>query len=706
MQKSLVGQKIGNYEIVSLLGKGGMGEVYVARHPVLDRTVAVKVLSRALSDDEDLVARFRQEAQSAGRIGHEAIIEITDFGSLEDDRCYYVMELLQGLSLQEYLDEHGTVTVSEAVAILRPILEALSAAHAAGIVHRDIKPDNIFLHRDSQGRIKPKLLDFGIAKLLDPTQSDSGVATRTGQLLGTPLYMSPEQAAGETQNIGPWSDVYSVSAVLFRMLTGEPPFKAKSFGALLLKHMQEPPPDITNLRPELPAVLDGLIHGGMAKETDQRCQTVRSFLTELEADVPEGEVIPESILLPKVRQQLATDPTMRADSSQHLSPTALASTTPADLHLAGADLEDGAVSKISSTGRTSLSGAAAEQLPAPPGSEAKGSGSKVVLTGGAVAVILVLVAALIWGWGLGGFERDRAPTKKKPSATIGAARSTPPAMRPPQRRPPRTATTTTAPKWVRIPKPVKPVTLGLAKVAGDEIYFRLQAGRRCCVKTFDIQEHEVTWGAYEAWAKGHRARMVIPPEHVPAALADRTRFPVVGVAWKQALDYCRSLGGTLPTESQHEYAARGPSLGLNPWGKGKVDRQRTALLVGNSPRLSTVCSADQDMIRYGNGNRRNGNRRLCDLAANAMEWTLGNFVNAITPDKPPSGFPYGGPQAHRWRAVRGLPLLLEKYPVPRAASLYRSPGCISLKLCKDAELRKRFGYTGFRCVRDVPQPQP
>jgi eukaryotic-like serine/threonine-protein kinase len=689
MKKSLVGQKVGNYEIVSLLGKGGMGEVYVARHPVLDRTVAVKVLSRALSDDEDLVARFRQEAQSAGRIGHEAIVEITDFGELEDDRCYYVMELLHGLSLQEYLDKNGTVDVAEAVAILRPILEALAAAHAAGIVHRDIKPDNIFLHRDGRGRIKPKLLDFGIAKLMDPTEADSGVATRTGQLLGTPLYMSPEQAAGETQNIGPWSDVYSVSAVLFRMLTGEPPFKAKSFGALLVKHLQEPPPNVTTMRPDLPSVLDGLIQGGMAKETDKRCQTVRSFLKELEGDVPSGEAIPESIVLPKISRQMATEPTMRVDSSLNLSPTALASTTPANLHRAAAESEELEASNVSATGRTSLSSAAAEQLPARLPLENPPRGSKGLLYGGIVAAVLVLAVAFVWG--LGGFDRNQS-NSTPPSPTVGMARPTPMAMHPPPKRP---ARPTASPKWVRIHKPAKPVVLGLAKVAQDEPYFRLQAGLHCCDKAFDIQEHEVTWAAYEAWAKSNRARMVKPPAHVPTAAARRKRLPVVGVAWSHALAYCQSLGATLPTEAQYEYAARGPTLGPNPWGAGPVDLLRTALLVGKSPSLRAVCSADQDVIRHAG-------HRLCDLAANALEWTLGPFVNAISPNNPPAGFPFGGLQSRHWRAVRGLPLLQEKDRVPRAASLYRAPGCVSSETCKGDHVRKQLLYTGFRCVRNVP----
>jgi formylglycine-generating enzyme required for sulfatase activity len=248
---------------------------------------------------------------------------------------------------------------------------------------------------------------------------------------------------------------------------------------------------------------------------------------------------------------------------------------------------------------------------------------------------------------------------------------------------------------VRIRKPAKPVTLGLAKVADDEPYFRAAAGRRCCATAFDIQEHEVTWAAYEAWAKGHPARVVKPPPHIAAAAEARRNLPVVGVSWTQAKTYCESLEGTLPNEAQHEYAARGPTLKPNPWGAGPVDLLRTSLLMGRSPRLRAVCSADQDVIRHDG-------HRVCDLGANALEWALGPYLHPVRPDNPPDGFPFGGLQSRRWRAVRGLPLLLESDRIPRAASAYRAPGCVSMETCSEPERRTQLQYTGFRCVRPVP----
>ncbi len=694
-KSSLVGEKIGNYEIVSLLGKGGMGEVYVAHHPVLDRKVAVKVLSRALSDDENLVARFRQEAQAAGRIGHDAIVEVTDFGTLPDERCYYVMELLNGLSLQEYLDERGVVTVSEALAILRPVLDGLAAAHAAGIVHRDIKPDNIFLHRDPQGKLRPKLLDFGIAKLMDPNVGDGSVETRTGQLLGTPLYMSPEQAAGETQSIGPWSDIYSVAAVLFRMLTGKPPYQAKSFGALLLKHMQDPPPDLTSERPDLSSALDGLIRGAMAKTPGERCQTVRSFLQQLLSEAPEQGQVSHTLPgpIPRDRAQIATEPTMRAESSHELPTEAISSTTPANLSAPGPEGEPpGPRSVVAESDDP-------PQDEAQPSPQSKRAWGRRILMGAGA-----LTALLLAGWAIASWlprSRVQAPAApdQSPPAAPQPGPSSPP--QPPTRHPPAATN-----PWVLVSRPAHPLRLGLGKVAADEPYFRLIAGWTCCTRSFQIQQHEVTWGEYRPWAAARaaaRAQAASPegaasavgrhaPMQAPPDAAHQSNLPAVGVGWKSAMAYCAALGARLPREVELEYAARGPELALNPWGSGALDPARTALLVGSRPTLRPVCSSDQDVIRHGG-------KRLCDLAANAMEWTLDPYTHPVTPKTPPAQFPFAGLRARHWRAVRGLPILMETDPVPRAASLYRAPGCISIRVCMDPERRRQHAYTGFRCVR-------
>jgi len=280
---TLVGSHVGNYVVERMIGQGGMGEVYLARHPELGRSVAVKILTGNLAADETAIGRFRQEAMAACRIGHDAIVEILDIGQLGDGRHYYVMEHLQGQSLHDYLETAGPQPPETCLEVLRPVVAALAAAHAVGIVHRDIKPDNIFLAHSRDGRLKVKVLDFGIAKLVDTTVPPL-VATRSGALIGTPLFMSPEQCAGKG-DIGPATDVYAVGALLFNMLTGRPPFIGEGVGEVLVQHMQNPPPSVRSFRPELSDALDSVVQCALAKLPAERFQTAAALGAALETAV-------------------------------------------------------------------------------------------------------------------------------------------------------------------------------------------------------------------------------------------------------------------------------------------------------------------------------------------------------------------------------------------------------------------------------------
>ena len=285
---SLTGQQVGNYHVERMVGQGGMGEVYLARHPILGREVAVKVLSMACSEDADLVSRFQAEAQAVSRIGHRNIVDVMDFGVLPDRRSYYIMELLKGESLRQHLDRRGAMPLGEAIAMLGPVMDALEAAHAAGIIHRDIKPENIFLHHRNDGTLEPKLLDFGIAKLTDPATGGSAMGTRTGALLGTPAYMSPEQALGHTKDIGPWSDVYSLAAVLYHMIVGRPMFIGESFTEVLMDQVRTPPPPPSSLSRGLAPAVDVLFMAALAKRPEERYRSITAFRQALQALGPSG----------------------------------------------------------------------------------------------------------------------------------------------------------------------------------------------------------------------------------------------------------------------------------------------------------------------------------------------------------------------------------------------------------------------------------
>jgi tRNA A-37 threonylcarbamoyl transferase component Bud32 len=236
--RRVIGSVLGKYRIEAELSRGGMGAVYRARHEIIDRTVALKVLRPELSEDPDLVTRFLNEAKAASAINHPSIIDVHDFGYTDDGQAYLVMELLDGESLAQRLARRRRLPSAEAVTIARSIAGALSAAHAKGIVHRDLKPDNIFLISDPDLGERAKVLDFGVAKLLEAAHQTQH--TQTGALMGTPLYMAPEQARAASA-IDERADLYSLGCILYELLVGEPPFKGVGAGEIITMQMFETP---------------------------------------------------------------------------------------------------------------------------------------------------------------------------------------------------------------------------------------------------------------------------------------------------------------------------------------------------------------------------------------------------------------------------------------------------------------------------------
>ncbi len=267
---SMIGEQFGNYRAISLLGEGGMGAVYLAEHPGIGRRVAVKVLHRNYIRDENLLGRFLNEARAANAIRHPNIIEILDSGTIADGTPFLVMELLEGESLGGRIRRVGALPTPIAVEFAYQTASALGAAHKKGIVHRDLKPDNLYIvpdpHEPDRERIK--VLDFGIAKLQQGSAADS-VKTRTGTLMGTPIYMSPEQCRG-TRAVDHRSDIYSLGVILFEMLTGQPPFVSEGFGELVNMHLNVAPAAPSSRNPAVPPALDAIVLHMLEKNADQR----------------------------------------------------------------------------------------------------------------------------------------------------------------------------------------------------------------------------------------------------------------------------------------------------------------------------------------------------------------------------------------------------------------------------------------------------
>jgi eukaryotic-like serine/threonine-protein kinase len=267
----MIGARINNYEVRSLLGQGGMGAVYAAEHPVLGRRVAIKVLHPEFAKDTTLVGRFHNEARAANAIGHPNIIDVIDVGTLPDGLPYLMMELLEGESLRDRLRRLVVLPVASVLEIMVQAASALGAAHAKGIVHRDLKPDNLFATR---GKLpgepeRLKVLDFGIAKLRNDFGGDS-VKTRTGALIGTPLYMSPEQCRGLAQEVDHRTDIYALGVIVYELLCGAPPFQAQGWGDLLMKHVSEPPRPPVELNPAIPAHVNAAVLRALGKRREDR----------------------------------------------------------------------------------------------------------------------------------------------------------------------------------------------------------------------------------------------------------------------------------------------------------------------------------------------------------------------------------------------------------------------------------------------------
>ena len=277
---SLLGTTLaGKYRIDARLNEGGMGTVYRGTHVLMDKTVAIKVLRASLAADEKIVARFSREARAASRISHPNALSVTDFGEDESGHVFLVMEFLSGKTLKQVIREEGPLPLARVVDITRQVGDALNAAHAEGVIHRDLKSDNIMLLDTTSGD-HAKVLDFGIAKINEPDGNVDTSLTAPNLVIGTPQYMSPEQCSQESE-IDARSDIYSLGVILYEMLVGHVPFAGDSPTMVMMKHLQEPVPSVLEEREDVPASVSRVVARAMAKLPGNRYQNVNELVEDL-----------------------------------------------------------------------------------------------------------------------------------------------------------------------------------------------------------------------------------------------------------------------------------------------------------------------------------------------------------------------------------------------------------------------------------------
>ncbi|APR88187.1 serine/threonine protein kinase [Minicystis rosea] len=402
------GTIVGEHRIVRRVGSGTFGDVYAAEHTVLGKRVAIKLLRRKLSANDEAVARFIAEARAVSRMRHRNLVDVFGFGSFEGERRYYVMDLFEGETLGALLDRETCLDPARVVPILEGIAAALDASHAAGVVHRDLKPENVFLAREPDGSVVPKVLDFGIAKLLG---DDMGPRTATGILLGTPRYMSPEQCRGRP--VDHRADIYALGVLAHEMLTGAPPFANEALVDLLLQHTIETPPRVSAARPGLSPALDAPVLAMLAKRPADRPASAGQAIAALAVAMK-----PRSATLP-LGSMIGSAPTM-------LAPATSARPMPAAIVLPAPPLQRTALldPPAAPIGPTKLSPgrppaarvdvaptSIPDSIPSPP---THGNAPVIAV----LAALLIGVAALVIGLGRRG---DRVPAASTSATPIAVA---------------------------------------------------------------------------------------------------------------------------------------------------------------------------------------------------------------------------------------------------------------------------------------------
>jgi formylglycine-generating enzyme required for sulfatase activity len=662
-------KRLGKYEILREIGRGGFAIVYEARNVALDRTVALKVLHPHWSADPSFATRFQREARAAANLRHPNIVTVHDAGEA-DGQLYIAMEYLPGRTLRQLLEDEDALPLERALPILEQLAEALDYAHAQGVVHRDVKPSNVIVE-ESEGGLCATLTDFGLVKAL----GESVALTSQGTLLGSPEYMAPEQADPErAAQVGPTADRYALGVVAYQMLTGHVPFPGNT-PATLNAHENKPPPHPHTLRPDLPRPAASALLKMLFKPPTDRFDSARAFAARLrQAVLAEQQARQRQAQLAPLYQRLRA---------------AAAREDWAEVLVLGGQVEerDPNYRDVPQWMAQAREHIRRPPRPAPELPRLPGWAWAVGVLGLVGVLFLVVKFAGITG-GPSATATHHSTNTPKPTvaATLEAAR-----------------TTRAADGMVMVA-----VLGGKFEMGSDDeaLDYAMQLcseySDSCERRWFEVEQpvHSVMlddfWIDRTEVSNAQYALCVADGDCRASSYADDTDwngdgYPVVGVSWQDAVDYCAWAGARLPTEAEWEYAARGPDEKTYPWGDA-FDGARLNFCDANCIHGFENADYDDGYETTSPVEDLESGASWCgalNMAGNVWEWVsdwYGDYPSAAQTNPT-------GPETGDDKVLRGGAWLYSSVNARSAFRGSRRPG-------------DRFDVIGFRCVGAPTSPRP